>query len=130
MSPEKRTLCGMFAGIGALLALGLAGCLFFLPASLPVMGGVAFGSAAAAGLAWHMYRTLDVTLSLPEKSAVSYARKQSLIRMFIMLAVLAVSARFGAYLNLAGTFAGLFFLKISAYLQPFVDKWIFPREGR
>ena len=130
MSPEKRTLIGMVAGIGIFLAAGLIVCLFFLPESLPVMGGLVFGSAGAAGLAYHMYRTLFVTLSLPEKSAVSYARKQSLLRMLIMMAILAVSARFGQYVNLLGTFLGLLFLKFAAYLQPFVDKKIFPKEGR
>ena len=130
MSNEKRTLVGMIAGIGMFLAAGLILCLFFLPESLPVMGGLVFGSAGAAGLACHMYHTLDVTLSLPEKDAVSYGRRQSFLRMFIMLGMLAISARFDRYVNLLGTFPGLLFLKFAAYLQPTLDKWIFSGKGR
>ena len=129
MNPEKRTLMGMFAGIGLFLAAGELICLFFLPKSLSVMAGLAFGSVSSAGLALHMYKTLDVTISLPEKSAVSYARRQSLLRMLIMMAVLAVSARLNDYVNLLGTLVGLFFLKLAAYLQPIIDQWLF-REKR
>ncbi|MBR1757182.1 MAG: ATP synthase subunit I [Lachnospiraceae bacterium] len=128
MSPERRTLLGMFAGIGLFLLAGEIICLFFLPKSLAVMAGLAFGAISSVGLAFHMYKTLDVTISLPEKSAVSYARRQSLLRMLIMMAVLAVSAKLNSYVNLFGTLIGLFFLKFAAYLQPIIDKWLFRKE--
>ncbi|MDD6207807.1 MAG: ATP synthase subunit I [Clostridiales bacterium] len=122
MGEAKETLIGLEIGIGIITFL--AAVLFgLLHLGFPYLAGVLVGGVVAAGLAYHMYTTLDEALDLGEDS-VNYVRKKSILRILIMgLAVLA-AIRFPQYLNLLGVGMGILSLKMSALLQPVIQTYI------
>lgn len=128
MSQEKRTLLGMLAGTAGFGILACLVCILLLSHPLPWAAGIAAGCMTAVLLGIHMYWGLNRTLWLEEKSAKAYARRLSAFRMFIMMAVLAVSGIFTQYVNVLGTLIGLFGLKAGAYVQPFIDKILFKNK--
>lgn len=85
--------------------------------------GVLVGVCASFGFAYHMYRTLDKGLDMPEKAAQRYVLSRSCIRLFMML-VVAYVGLFVEGLSFLGVVLGLFGLKISALMQPLVSIYI------
>ena len=129
MAEEKRTLIGMLAGIVIYgIAAGVAAG-FLVQDKGPFIAGIILGCAVGGGLAVHMLWGLDRTLLLNEEYAARYARKLTAIRMLLMLAAIAVAALLPEIFHVLAAVIGLFGLKVSAYLQPFMDKLIF-RKGR
>lgn len=122
MGEAKETLIGLEIGIGIITVLtAVLFCLLHL--GFPYPSGVLVGGAVAAGLAYHMYRTLDEALDLGEDS-VKFMRKKTILRILIMgLAVLA-AIRYPKYLNLLGVGIGILSLKVSALLQPVIQTYI------
>lgn len=84
--------------------------------------GTLLGMAAAAGLIFHMYRHLDIALDMDAKHAQSHIQVASFQRVFIMGAVLAVSFLLPAYFAPIGVVLGLFGVKMSALMYPFLHK--------
>lgn len=86
--------------------------------------GCIYGTLIAGLLAYHMLRSLDMTLDLNPDDATKHARKMSLLRMAIMTVMVAISFLFPKYLHVIGVLLGVLALKIAAYLQPIIHRYI------
>lgn len=95
------------------------------------IAGVLVGTVAAAGLILHMYRHLDIALDMDAKHAQSHTQFATFQRMFIMAAVIGASMAFSAYIHPIGVVLGLFGIKATAFLNPFIHKQMQKlRKGR
>lgn len=86
--------------------------------------GVVFGGAVAAGLCFHMYKTLEVTLDMDEEGAVRRARAMTGVRMLIMAAAVFVAIQFPEKISIIGAVLGILTLKFAAFIQPLMRKSI------
>ena len=124
MREEQQTLCDLYFGIGILsLILAVAGS-FIAENKLSFILGVIYGGIVAVILVSHMYQGLERTLDYDEEGARKHAQKMAGIRMWIMLAAVAVAMYFSEYFHLAGVVLGILTLKVSAYMQPFIHRRI------
>lgn len=85
--------------------------------------GALVGSASAAGLAVHMYLSLDKGLDMDPDSAQKYIFSRSMLRLFMMLVVAALGAMIPG-LSMIGVILGLLGLKVSGLMQPLVSAYI------
>ncbi len=119
----EDTLKEMFVGIIGMAVLAL---IIFLIAGggsrLPLILGLALGSAASGVILWHMYVTIGRAVDMDADSATKYTRKKAIVRMLAWGAVLVASALFPEMFHVVGTLVGLFLLKFTAYLQPLTHK--------
>lgn len=131
MSSEKKkideTLKELMMGIAVFEAVCFViGC-FFVKSVYYYGTGLLIGAGLALFSAWHMYKSISDNLTINagnEGGAEAYARKQSLIRYCVILAVFFLVCVTECGYPLA-TFLGIMGLKIGAYLQPFIHKlWI------
>ena len=118
----KETLKELWIGLGAWVVLTVA-------AGFPLSGfhpgmisGALMGGLLSAGLLYHMYQHLDIALDLDVENAEKHIRNASLWRSLIRGVAVLVSFYFHRYLHPAGVIAGLFGIKIAAYLQPFIHR--------
>ena len=124
MREEKQTLLDLYFGIGGLcLILAIIGA-FIAENKLPYVLGVIYGGIVAVILVSHMYQGLEQLLDYDEDGARKQAQKMAGIRMWIMLAAVAVAMYFSEYFHLAGVVLGILTLKVSAYMQPFIHRRI------
>ncbi len=84
--------------------------------------GLLLGIGIAAGLAVHLYKSLDYCLELDPESAEKTMRKKAVTRYLIMVIAAGTAGCFPEILNPVGLLIGLMGLKISAYLQPFIHR--------
>lgn len=122
MKKAKQILKEMFAGLLVWLLLVLIILVIIARHKFAVAAGVLSGGAAAAGLLLHMFHNLDIALGLDVKHAQKHMQLATLKRFFFMALVLAVSMAGYKYIHPVGTILGLFGMKISAYMQPWVHK--------
>lgn len=83
--------------------------------------GLWIGVITAAGLAVHMYHSIDHALDMHSDDAEKYMRRAYLLRTLIILIV----AFFVHFLKLGyvmATFLGMLTLKFGAFLQPLLHK--------
>ena len=92
--------------------------------------GVLWGGVWAAVLLLHMYRHLDIALDMDPKHAQGHVQFAAIKRMFIMAVVIVVSMTAYRYIHPVGTVFGIYGMKISAYLQPIVHKFIVAHKAR
>ena len=92
--------------------------------------GVLWGGVWAAVLLLHMYRHLDIALDMDPKHAQGHVQFAAIKRMFIMAVVIVVSMTAYRYIHPVGTVFGIYGMKISAYLQPMVHKFIVAHKAR
>ncbi|MCD7826091.1 MAG: ATP synthase subunit I [Clostridiaceae bacterium] len=93
------------------------------PASrLAAAAGVLAGSAGAAGIVCHMYRSLDAALDLPPKQARTKAQLAALERTFLMGVLIVAAMLLPEYIHPAGVIFGLFGVKVSALMYPVLHK--------
>lgn len=118
-----ETLAELFVGITASALLFQGVIVWLVKDRLSYSIGLWIGAALAAGLAWHMWRTLDQALDLGEAGAQKQMRKQSVIRYGAVICVLGVLMTTQAANPLAA-FLGVMTLKVAAYLQPITHKVI------
>lgn len=78
------------------------------------------GAAGAVAMAVHMHRAIEYAMEMPEDSAGSYLRKQSVLRMggAVVLILMAYVLKG----NIVAIFLGLLSLKPGAYTQPLLHK--------
>lgn len=127
MEEAKETLRELKTGIVLFAILAEVGGIWFMK-NKPAYGlGVFFGAAVAFGLSIHMFRTLEIGLDLDEKSATSYIRRKTVLRIVIMGVAVALACLFPAFLDVIGVLLGLLGLKVSAYLQPVIHKYVVPK---
>lgn len=94
-----------------------------------VICGVVIGTLAAAGIIFHMYRHLDIALDMDPESARKHTLKSAFQRTFIMAAVLMVSMIEYRYVHPIGVVLGLMGVKITAYIQPYLHRFIVKRSA-
>lgn len=124
MEQIKETLTSFYIGIAIYtVAVELVG-IFFSGDILAYSLGLFLGTFVAVLLFHHMANTLDTGLSLPEAQAVKYIRKQSFIRLFIMLVAMVLGLLF-SWINFIAVILGLLGLKIGALCAPFFLKRIY-----
>lgn len=124
MREEKQTLLDLYVGIAGLSFILVVAGACIVENKLPFILGVLYGGIVAAVLVSHMYRGLWQILAYDENGAQKQAQKQVGIRMWIMLAAVAVAMYFNEYFQLIGVVLGILTLKVSAYMQPFVHRRI------
>lgn len=125
MDQVKETLTGFLIGIGIYTLLIEAVGFFFSEDILSYTLGLLFGAGIAVFLFFHMAKTLDRALDLPEAQASRYVRKQSFLRLFIMLLVMIIGLIF-SWLNFITIVLGMLGLKLGALMAPFFLKKLYP----
>lgn len=125
MDQVKETLTGFGIGIGIYAALVEVVGIFFSEDILFYTLGLLFGVMVAVLLIIHMTKTLDKGLDLPQEQATKYIRKQSFLRLFIMLVALIIGIVI-PYFNFITVILGLLGLKIGALMAPKFLKWLYP----
>lgn len=95
--------------------------IWFVPRPVYCLIGLLTGSALSAFLAWHMARTIDRAVDLEEGAATRSLQKGSALRYGVILIVIGLLFAFDLGNPLAAL-AGIFGLKVSAYLAPFTHK--------
>lgn len=115
-----KTITVLKEMIGIILIYGgivqLAG-MWFVKDPGRFTSGLWIGIALAIFMVWHMYRSLNITLELDEKGAVSHARKCWAFRVLVVFASALIVWYFD-FGNLVLVFIGIMGLKAAAYLQP------------
>lgn len=129
MNQVKETLTGFLIGIGIYTLLIEAVGLFFSEDILSYTLGLAFGAGIAVFLIFHMAKTLDRALDLSQAEASKYVKRQSFIRLFIMLVVMVIGLAVRR-LNFIAIVLGLLGLKMGALIAPFFLKRLYPESFR
>lgn len=127
MEQVKETLRGVVIGILLYAALVEIVGIFFSGNIQGYTQGLLAGTAVAIFLMVHMAVTLDKGLDMPEQQAVKYTRRQSFVRLGIMLAALLLGVVFDQ-LNFIALVLGLLGLKIGALVAPFFLKRMYPEH--
>ena len=127
MSQVKETLKGVFIGILIYTVLVEVIGIFFSGDILSYTLGLLVETAVACALMLHMTFTLNKALDMPENQAVKYTRRQSFIRLLIMLAALLLGVVFNQ-LNFIALVLGVLGIKIGALAAPFFLKRMYPEH--
>lgn len=118
---ESRTLLKqLMIGIALWAALViLAGCLVLNRDRLSYISGVLAGGLTAVYLLWSMYHHLDIALSSKDSEfARKHVNKWTIIRMFVMMAVIGLSMAFYQVVHPVGVVLGIWGIKPAAWIQP------------
>lgn len=83
--------------------------------------GLWIGVATAAGLAAHMYHSIDRALDMRSDDAEKYMRRAYLLRTLIIL-IVAFIVHFLKIGYVMAAFLGMLTLKFGAFLQPLMHK--------
>ncbi len=124
--PENETLTEMFCGEAVWSLLWAAGILIFSKDRLHGILGLVIGTALALFYTVNLYMSVEGCLDLDEKGAIAYTRKKYLIRYLVVCAVFVATALTGIG-SIYTCFAGIMGIKLGAYLQPLVRRYIFKR---
>lgn len=125
MNQVKETMTGFYIGIGIYAVIIEVVGIFFSEDILSYTLGLLFGVIIAAFLFGHMAKTLDHALDLQENDASKYVRLRSFLRLFVMMAALAVGLM-TEQLSFLTVLLGLLGLKIGALFTPFILKRLYP----
>lgn len=114
-------LYGVIAGI--VLAVV---CIIWYPTRLiSFMIGFVCGILLTVGVVIHMYYGIGITLEYAEeKSATNHSRKMYIIRLFVTILIMALIWTLLGVDSLVIMLLGMMSLKVSAYMQPFTDKYL------
>lgn len=123
----NSALPGLVAGI---LLWGLV-CevfvLIFAPDRANHSIGLLIGVLVAVGMSIHMAYSLNIAVTLDEKGAKASAVKNNLLRYTVVVVIFAILMVTGIG-NPLVAFLGVLGLKVSAYLQPLLEKFSKGRE--
>ncbi|MDE5863272.1 MAG: ATP synthase subunit I [Lachnospiraceae bacterium] len=125
MKQIKETMTGFLIGITVYALLVEIVGIFFSDNILSYTLGLLFGIAVAVALIFHMAYTLDNALDMPEAQAVKYTRRQSFLRLAIMLCAM-IAALIVQKFNFITVILGMLGLKIGALIAPFFLKRLYP----
>ena len=133
MNEAKRTLIDMYIGMGIYVAIcEIIGMIIIRQERLFFSLGLVIGIMGAAFLSFHMYLTLSKALDMNGDGATKYVRTRSYVRLGIMVLLIVLGRYISRYCFIA-VVIGIFGLKVSAYLQPLINKYISSKifkEGR
>ncbi|MCM1497434.1 MAG: ATP synthase subunit I [Clostridium sp.] len=125
MKQIKETMTGFLIGITVyVLVIEVVG-IFFSEDVFSYTLGLLFGAAVAVALIFHMAHTLDNALDMPEAQAVKYTRRQSFLRLAVMLCAM-IAALMVQRFNFITVVLGMLGLKIGALIAPFFLKRLYP----
>ncbi len=127
MSQVKETIIGFLIGIGIYAVLIELVGFFFSEDLFSYTLGLLFGVAVAIFLIVHMAKTLDRALDLPQEQAVKYTRRQSFLRLAVMLAAMVI-ALLVEQLNFIAVILGMLGLKMGAFIAPKLLKRLYPED--
>lgn len=127
MNQVKETITGFLIGIVIYAVMIEAVGIFFSEDIFSYTLGLLFGVVIAVFLMIHMAKTLDKALDLPEAQATKYVRKQSFLRLFVMLLALIISLAI-YWFNFIAVVLGMLGLKIGALIAPFFLKKLYPES--
>ena len=130
MRKARKILNEMMVGLVVWLIPVLIILLIIAHNKVAMALGVLWGGVWAAVLLLHMYRHLDIALDMDPKHAQGHVQFAAIKRMFIMAVVIVVSMTAYRYIHPVGTVFGIYGMKISAYLQPMVHKFIVAYKAR
>lgn len=130
MRKARKILNEMMVGLVVWLIPVLIILLIIAHNKVAMTLGVLWGGVWAAVLLLHMYRHLDIALDMDPKHAQGHVQFAAIKRMFIMAVVIVVSMTAYRYIHPVGTVFGIYGMKISAYLQPIVHKFIVAHKSR
>lgn len=130
MRKARKILNEMMVGLVVWLIPVLIILLIIAHNKVAMALGVLWGGVWAAVLLLHMYRHLDIALDMDPKHAQGHVQFAAIKRMFIMAVVIVISMTAYRYIHPVGTVFGIYGMKISAYLQPIVHKFIVAHKAR
>lgn len=130
MRKARKILNEMMVGLVVWLIPVLIILLIIAHNKVAMALGVLWGGVWAAVLLLHMYRHLDIALDMDPKHAQGHVQFAAIKRMFIMAVVIVISMTAYRYIHPVGTVFGIYGMKISAYLQPMVHKFIVAHKAR
>lgn len=93
---------------------------WFAEGRLVFIASLAAGVLGAVLTAWHMNRSVEYAMEMPQDAAAKYMGKQTVVRMGG--AVLLVLAAYFLQGNVIAIFLGLLALKPGAYVQPLIHR--------
>ncbi len=124
---KNETLAEVLAGIAIWGALWLIGILLFSDDRLHGVIGLLAGLSLAVFYIINLYHSIEGALDFDEKGAVAYTRKKYVIR-YLVVCVFYVAVAATGIGNVITCFAGIIGIKIGAYIQPFVRRYVFRRK--
>lgn len=127
MNQVKETIVGFLIGIGIYAVLIEIVGFFFSENFLSYTLGLLFGVVVAIFLIIHMAKTLDRALDLPQGQAIKYTRRQSFLRLVVMLVAMVI-ALMVEQLNFIAVILGMLGLKIGAFIAPKLLKILYPED--
>ncbi len=127
MSQVKETIIGFLIGIGIYAVLIELVGFFFSEDLFSYTLGLLFGVGVAIFLIIHMAKTLDRALDLPQEQAVKYTRRQSFLRLAVMLAAMVIALMVEQF-NFIAVILGMLGLKMGAFIAPKLLKLLYPED--
>lgn len=91
--------------------------------------GALLGLLLAAGMAWHMERSLDKALDLGESGAQNYIRKTYTLRVVVLMFAMGIAV-YVKFAEVIPIFLGTMGLKAAAYLQPLIHSFLDKRKQK
>ena len=127
MNQIRETLSGFLLGLGAYAVL-IEGIGFFFSGDFAAYTfGLLLGIAIAVVLFLHMAKTLDYALDRSPDQAAKYVKRQSLLRLFVMLVGMIVGLLVDR-MNFITVVLGMLGLKTGALIAPCFLKRIYPDQ--
>lgn len=126
MKIRKRmdsTVRDILIGIGLYAIVFEVIGLIFVKNRLSYTLGIVYGAVFTTGLVIHMFCTLDKALDMNPDPASRYIRNCSILRLVVMFASLVV-AMLLPHVSVIAVIIMIMGLKISAFLQPLIHKYI------
>lgn len=120
--PEELLVLRMIAVIVGYNILVQILLLFISDALLYQSLGLWIGAFVGIGMVIHMKRTAEDTLDIGVYGGKEYAKKKALIRMVTVVLTFGVAFYFQIG-DVLTAFIGVMGLKVSAYLQPFINRY-------
>ena len=114
------TLAEMMWGIALWSLLLCLAFVWFVDSRISFVLSIAAGALAAAGMAFHMYRSIEDSLDLSQDDAVKHMRRGTLLRTLAMMAMFVLIWRLHG--SVVGVFLGMLTLKLCAYTQPLIHR--------
>lgn len=128
MKKANETLKELLIGVGIYGVTAEIICLIIGYDILHVSAGLLTGVLTAAGMAIHMNRALEDALDLGEKGALAHIRKTYFIRITVVFIILGAVVYFKIG-NVFAVLVGVMSLKLAAYMQPAVHKFITSKKS-
>lgn len=129
MNQVKETMTGFLIGLGIYTVIVELIGVFFSEDILSYTLGLLFGVVVAIFLFFHMAKTLDKALDLPQQQATKYIKRQSVIRLLVMLLAMVIGLAVGQ-IRFIAVFFGMLGLKVGALVAPKFLKLLYPESYR